>query len=117
MIDDDEKLVALVGEYLEPQGFELLVAHDGQVDLALAASENPVLVILDLMLPLIDGLEICRRVRHQRQVPILMLTARGDETDRIVALSWGQTIIWPSRSTQASCWLACGRFCGASRPR
>ncbi len=89
MIDDDEKLVALVQEYLEPQGFELVVAHDGQLGLELVAAQDPALVILDLMLPSIDGLEICRRIRQTSQVPILMLTARGDDTDRIVGLELG----------------------------
>ncbi len=89
MIDDDEKLVALVREYLEPQGFELLFAHDGRAGLELVAAEEPALVILDLMLPTLDGLEICRRLRQKSQVPILMLTARGDDTDRIVGLELG----------------------------
>ncbi len=94
MIDDDEKLVALVGEYLQPQGFELVVAHDGHRGLAAAEREEPALVILDLMLPGLDGLEVCRRLRQSSQlrasqVPVLMLTARGDETDRIVGLEMG----------------------------
>ena len=89
MIDDDEKLVALVREYLEPQGFELLVSHDGRQGLELVVEEEPELVILDLMLPSIDGLEVCRRLRQTNPVPILMLTARGDDTDRIVGLELG----------------------------
>jgi DNA-binding response OmpR family regulator len=105
MIDDDEKLVALVREYLEPQGFTLSAAHDGETGIAaaLAASslaaaalaavaapaEAPELVILDLMLPRVDGLEVCRRIRAHSAIPILMLTARGDDTDRIVGLEMG----------------------------
>ncbi len=92
MIDDDEKLVALVREYLEPEGFQVRAQHDGHAGLnALEdrVAEAPELVILDLMLPGLDGLEVCRRIRARSQVPILMLTARGDETDRIVGLELG----------------------------
>ncbi len=89
MIDDDEKLVALTRDYLETHGFEVAAAHDGEAGVAAALSTRPDLVILDLMLPGIDGLEVCRRVRRASRVPILMLTARGDETDRIVGLEMG----------------------------
>ena len=89
MIDDDEKLVTLMREYLESHGFELAAAHDGNAGVEAARSTNPALVILDLMLPGMDGLEVCRRVRQSSRVPILMLTARGEETDRIVGLELG----------------------------
>jgi len=89
MIDDDEKLVALVREYLEPHGFDVAAAHDGDAGVEAALKAEPALVILDLMLPGIDGLEVCRRVRQTSRVPILMLTARGEETDRIVGLEMG----------------------------
>jgi len=89
MIDDDEKLVSLVREYLEPHGFEVAAVHDGHGGVEAVVSADPALVILDLMLPGIDGLELCRRIRQSSGVPILMLTARGDETDRIVGLELG----------------------------
>ncbi len=89
MIDDDEKLVGLMREYLESHGFELAAAHDGNAGVETALTTEPDLVILDLMLPGIDGLEVCRRVRQASRVPILMLTARGEETDRIVGLEMG----------------------------
>jgi DNA-binding response OmpR family regulator len=89
MIDDDEKLVALVREYLEPHGYELRAAHDGNAGIAAIQASEPALVILDVMLPGADGLEVCRRVRRFSRVPILMLTARGDDTDRIVGLELG----------------------------
>lgn len=89
MIDDDRELVALMDEYLSREGFELMAAHDGPSGLAAATARAPDLVILDLMLPGLDGLEVCRRLRSSSQVPILMLTARGDETDRIVGLEIG----------------------------
>jgi len=89
MIDDDQELVALMSEYLGQEGFVLTAAHDGPRGLAAVETSAPDLVILDLMLPGIDGLEVCRRIRASSRVPILMLTARGDETDRIVGLEIG----------------------------
>ncbi|MEM1178146.1 MAG: response regulator transcription factor [Acidobacteriota bacterium] len=89
LIDDDRKLAALVLEYLEPQGFSIDTATDGLEGLDRALAAAPDLVILDLMLPGLDGLEVCRRLRARSAVPILMLTARGDETDRIVGLELG----------------------------
>ena len=89
LIDDDEKLTALMREYLEPHGFRVDVVHDGMAGVEAALSTKPALVILDLMLPGIDGLEVCRRVRGASSVPILMLTASGEETDRIVGLEMG----------------------------
>ena len=89
VIDDDQKLVELVDEYLSPQGFDIKAAYDGATGLAMALRDAPDLVILDLMLPELDGLEVCRRLRHQSRIPILMLTARGDDADRIVGLEMG----------------------------
>ena len=89
VIDDDRKLVDLVRDYLKPQGFAVRAAHDGALGLQEALAEPPDLVVLDLMLPGLDGLEVCRRLREQSAVPVLMLTARGDDTDRIVGLELG----------------------------
>jgi len=89
MIDDDEKLVTLMREFLESHGFELAAAYDGHAGVEAALASSPALVILDLMLPGLDGLEVCRRLRQSSRVPILMLTARGEETDRIVGLEVG----------------------------
>ncbi len=89
MVDDDEKLVSLVREYLRPHGFEVEGAGDGPGGLAALRASDPDLVILDLMLPRMDGLEVCRRIRQGGSVPVLMLTARGDEADRIVGLELG----------------------------
>ena len=89
MIDDDEKLVALTREYLESHGFEVVAAHDGHAGVEAVRATEPALVILDLMLPGIDGLEVCRRLRQWSRVPILILTAKGDETERVVGLEMG----------------------------
>lgn len=89
MIDDDEALVDLMRDYLTSQGFELHSAHDGEEGLAVFERVAPDLVILDVMLPGQDGFEICKLIRRTSRVPILMLTARGEETDRIVGLEIG----------------------------
>jgi len=89
MIDDDEKLLSLVREYLSPHGLEVRGTHDGPSGLAALRACEPALVILDLMLPGMDGLEVCRRIRERSRVPVLMLTARGDEADRVVGLEMG----------------------------
>ena len=91
MIDDDRKLCRLVASYLEPLGFDLLAEHDGLagVERATDPAETWHAIILDVMLPSLDGFEVLRRIRQKSRVPILMLTARGDETDRIVGLEVG----------------------------
>ncbi len=91
MIDDDRKLCRLVSTYLEPLGFEVTCVHTGPegVERAVAADAHWHAVLLDVMLPGLDGFEVLRRIRAQRTVPVLMLTARGDETDRIVGLEVG----------------------------
>ena len=89
IIDDDARLAAMVSEYLTTAGFVVDIRFTGRE--GLAALENGAFdaVILDVMLPDIDGFEICRRIRMRAQTPILMLTARGEETDRIVGLEIG----------------------------
>jgi two-component system, OmpR family, phosphate regulon response regulator OmpR len=89
MIDDDEKLVDLVRDYLEPNAFKVVAAHEGHEGLAMARTTSADLVILDIMLPGMDGFEVCREIRTFSKVPILMLTARGEDTDRIVGLEMG----------------------------
>jgi DNA-binding response OmpR family regulator len=91
MIDDDRKLCRLVASYLEPLGFDVTAAHTGPegVERATASDAAWHAVILDVMLPGIDGFEVLKRIRARSQVPVLMLTARGDETDRIVGLEVG----------------------------
>jgi len=89
MVDDDKKFCRLMVDYLKPLGYEVVAVHTGLegVERALAASWHA--VILDVMLPGIDGLEVLRRIRVSSAVPVLMLTARGEETDRIVGLEVG----------------------------
>jgi DNA-binding response OmpR family regulator len=92
IIEDDKDIVELVGHYLEKENFVLTEASDGFSGLKKARAENFDLVILDIMLPEMDGLEVCRELRSDpktKSVPIIMLTAKGEETDKIVGLELG----------------------------
>jgi DNA-binding response OmpR family regulator len=89
LIEDDAKTASLIGVYLEREGFRPVTAADGREGLALAKRYRPALVVLDLMLPKMDGWEVCRRIRRFSQVPVIMLTARGEEIDRVAGLTMG----------------------------
>ena len=89
VIDDDQELCALIKDYLEPFGYEVVAAHDGVTGSERGVAEWFDAIILDVMLPGIDGLEVLRRIRAHTSVPILMLTSRGEETDRIIGLELG----------------------------
>ncbi|MCA9902506.1 MAG: response regulator transcription factor [Anaerolineae bacterium] len=89
VVDDEQHIVDLAKMYLEQDGFKIDTANDGRTALNKILNETPALVVLDLMLPEIDGWEICRRVRAESDVPIIMLTARSDDIDRIVGLELG----------------------------
>ncbi len=89
LIDDDVELCELVAEFLEGEGFDLEVAYDGVSGLDQAQNESYDLIILDVMLPGLTGFEVLRRFRERSTVPVLMLTARGEEVDRIVGLEMG----------------------------
>lgn len=89
VIDDDQKLCRLIREYLEPMGYEVALAHTGPDGLAAARADAFAAVLLDVMLPGMDGFEVLKALRQHSTVPVLMLTARGDESDRIVGLELG----------------------------
>jgi two-component system, OmpR family, response regulator ResD len=89
VIEDEPSIQQLIRLYLEQAGFRVLVARDGQTGLDLHAREQPVLVVLDVMLPVMDGWEVCRRIRERATTPILMLTARRTEDDRVAGLDLG----------------------------
>ena len=89
VVDDEPQIVRLVRAYLEEAGFRVVIASDGQQALYVARHEMPDLVVLDILMPHVDGLEFTRRIRRERNVPIVMLTARAEETDRIVGLELG----------------------------
>jgi two-component system response regulator ResD len=89
VVDDDATVAEVVTRYLEREGFAVDAVGDGVAALAQAAVRPPDLVVLDLMLPTLDGLEVCRRLRASAPIPIIMLTARGDEDDRVLGLELG----------------------------
>ena len=89
IIDDDVELCCLVGEYLASEGFEIEAVHDGERGLERATQGDFVLVVLDVMLPGINGFEVLRRLRVTSRMPVLLLTARGEDVDRIVGLEIG----------------------------
>jgi two-component system response regulator CpxR len=89
LVEDDTRLCALVKEYLEGMGYSVAMAHTGPAGLKVALSKSFEAVILDVMLPGLDGFEVLRRLRMHSNVPVLMLTGRGEEPDRIVGLEMG----------------------------
>src|SRR6266542_795933 len=89
VVDDDAKIVALVQAYLAREGFRVITAADGQQALTAIEREHPLLIVLDVMLPEVDGMAVLRRVRQESDVPILMLSARGAVADRIEGLAQG----------------------------
>jgi DNA-binding response OmpR family regulator len=89
VVDDEQEIVKLARDYLERAGFRVLSASDGSTALAAARSEKPDLVVLDLNLPGMDGLDVCRTLRQESDVAIIMLTARVEETDRLIGLELG----------------------------
>lgn len=89
LIDDDVRLHDLLASYLEQNGFSVTVANDGRTGLSTLEGGTFDAVLLDLMMPGIDGIEVCKRVRAKSNIPIVMLTAKGDETDRVVGLELG----------------------------
>jgi two-component system, OmpR family, alkaline phosphatase synthesis response regulator PhoP len=89
VVDDEKRLVELVRGYLNREGFEVLAAHNGRTALELARTHRPDLIVLDLMLPEVDGIEVCRQLRQFSDAYILMLTAKSEELDKIIGLSVG----------------------------
>lgn len=89
IVEDDERLATLTCEYLEGNGFQISIEGDGSKAVERILRENPDLIILDVMLPGEDGLSICRKVKMEKDIPILMLTARTDDMDQVVGLEMG----------------------------
>jgi DNA-binding response OmpR family regulator len=89
VVDDEQPLAELVGSYLEREGFSVSIAGDGARAVALARELNPSVIVLDMMLPTLDGIEACRQIREFSDAYIVMLTAKAEEADKIVGLSTG----------------------------
>jgi len=89
VVDDEKRIVEILQAYLERDGYQVIAAYDGRSALELARSNSPDLIILDLMLPEVSGWDVCRELRRESDVPIIMLTARDDTTDKIIGLELG----------------------------
>ncbi len=89
IVDDEKNIVNIMNYNLRNEGFETIEAYDGEEGLALALSENPDLILLDIMMPKIDGYEVCKEIRKTSQVPIIMLTARAEELDKVMGFELG----------------------------
>jgi len=89
LVEDDTKISRIISLYLEQSGFQVVQVYDGALAIPTFQRERPDLIILDLMLPHVDGWEICRQLRLSSDIPIIMLTAQGEETDRILGLELG----------------------------
>lgn len=89
LVDDDIELAGMLADYLTQEGFSVTTVHDGETGVAEALSGQYLIAVLDVMMPRLNGIEVLRRIRAKSTVPVLMLTARGDDTDRIVGLELG----------------------------
>ncbi|AXS42519.1 response regulator transcription factor [Breoghania sp. L-A4] len=89
LVDDDVELTTLLKEYLVEEGFEVSTAHDGRTAIGIASSNTVDIIVLDIMMPHMNGIEILQRIRRKSTVPVLMLTAKGDDADRIAGLNLG----------------------------
>jgi DNA-binding response OmpR family regulator len=89
LVDDDTRLHELLASYLEQNGFSVTIASDGKKGLLALEGGTFDAVLLDVMMPGMDGIEVCKRIRSKSNIPIVMLTAKGDETDRVVGLELG----------------------------
>ncbi len=116
VVDDEAVLVETIAYNLEQAGYQVITAGDGSSALLVAHRESPDLIILDIMLPEMDGLEVCRQLRRESNTsttPIMMLTARGEEIDKVVGLEVELTITSPSPLVGANCWHVCVPCCAA----
>jgi two-component system OmpR family response regulator len=116
VVDDDAKIVSLVRTYLEREGFEVVEARDGRSALALIARHDPLLIVLDLMLPEIDGMSVLRAVRRQTEVPVVILSARGTVHDRIQGLTAGADDYVPKPFSPAELVLRVRRVLARAAP-
>lgn len=89
VVDDETSIVNIIAYNLKKEGYEVITGEDGEAGLELALTESPDLVLLDIMMPKMDGYEVCRKIREKSNVPIIMLTARADEVDKVIGLEMG----------------------------
>lgn len=89
IVDDETRIVDILSYNLRKEGYETISAHDGETGLKLAIAENPDLVLLDIMMPGLDGYEVCKQLRKVSQVPVIMLTAKAEESDKVMSFELG----------------------------
>jgi len=89
VVDDEKSIADIIAYNLEKEGYEVLIAYDGEEALDLVFSEDPDLILLDIMMPKIDGFQVCRKIREKKETPIVMLTARAEEVDKVLGLELG----------------------------
>ncbi|NLM48783.1 MAG: response regulator transcription factor [Epulopiscium sp.] len=89
VVDDEKSIADIIAYNLEKEGYEVLIAYDGEEALDLVFSEDPDLILLDIMMPKIDGFQVCRKIREKKETPIVMLTARSEEVDKVLGLELG----------------------------
>ncbi|MBR1736016.1 MAG: response regulator transcription factor [Firmicutes bacterium] len=89
VVDDEQSIVNIIAYNLKKEGYEVICAEDGEQGYEAAQSEDPDLILLDIMMPKMDGYEVCRKIREKSDVPIIMLTARADEVDKVMGLETG----------------------------
>lgn len=117
VIDDDVPLTELLDECLRAEGFGVETAHDGEAGVAKALAGEYALLVLDVMLPRMSGFEVLMRIRPQSQVPVLMLTARGDPVDRVTGLQMGADDYLPKPFNERELVARIQVSCGAPNPR
>lgn len=117
VVDDEEMIVRTVRAYLEREGFKTYAAYDGEQALREVEDKNPDLIVLDLMLPKMSGIDVTKRIRSHSNVPIIMLTAKAAETDRVIGLELGADdyVVKPFSPVSSS--PGCGRCCAGARGR
>lgn len=89
VVDDEKNIVDIIAFNLHKEGYDVICAYDGEAGLALAQKESPELILLDIMMPKLDGFEVCKKIREKSQTPIIMLTARAEEVDKVLGLELG----------------------------
>lgn len=112
LVDDDRELTSLLKELLDMEGFNVLVAHDGEQALSLL-DDSIDLLLLDVMMPKKNGIDTLKELRQTHQTPVIMLTARGSELDRVLGLELGADDYYLSRSTTVNWWPVFARSCAA----
>ena len=113
VVDDEKDIVAALEIYLRSEGYRVLSASNGREALSIAAREDVHLILMDIMMPVMDGLTAMAQLRQTSNVPVILLTAKSEDTDKVLGLNVGADDYITSPSTPWRCWPVCGPSCGA----